>query len=342
MSTVRKVILIILSVLALMVIAAYAFLQVQLNKINRIRAEETQFTTESFDEDTTEEDTISEIDWGSNDKVPTEVKGVVNVLLVGQDTREPGQRARSDSMIILSMNSNNKRLCMTSIMRDLYVQIPGYSNNKINAAYAFGGFELLDKTIETNFGIHIDYNVEVDFNGFIHIINALGGIDIKLNEAEVSYMDGSSQYSDYSLQEPTKGLTVGINHLDGEAALKYARIRYVRTDNSHDDFGRTERQRIVIQTIFQQVRQRPWTDLLNLYNSVANDITTDMTNDQILTIGLTAYNLGADSISEYRIPEDNTYSGQRVHGMSVLVPNDWNVLRANMQDFIYGSTSTNQ
>ena len=339
MSTVRKVILVILSVLALMVIAAYAFLQVQLNKINRINAQETQFTTEDFDEDTTEEDTISEVNWGTIGKLQ-EVKGVVNVLLVGQDTRDPGQRARSDSMIILSMNSNSKRLCMTSIMRDLYVQIPGYSNNKINAAYAFGGFELLDKTIETNFGIHIDYNVEVDFNGFMHIIDALGGIDIKLNEAEVAYMDGSSEYSDYSLQDPTPGLSVGYNHLDGEAALKYARIRYVRTDNSHDDFGRTERQRVVIQTIFQQVRQQPWTELLNLYNAVVGDITTDMTNDQILSIGLTAYNLGADSISEYRIPEDNSYSGQRVHGMAVLVPNDWNVLRANLQDFINGASNT--
>lgn len=339
MSTVRKVILVVFSVLALMVIGAYAFLQVQLNKINRIQAEETQFTTEDFDEDTTEEDTITEVNWGdiiSDTQLP-EMTGVVNVLLVGQDTRVEGQRARSDSMIILTMDTNQKRLCMTSLMRDLYVQIPGYSNNKINAAYAFGGFELLDRTIETNFGVHIDYNVEVDFQGFIHIIDALGGIDIKLNEAEVSYMDGSSEYSDYSQQDPTPGLSVGVNHLDGEAALKYARIRYVRTDNSHDDFGRTERQRVVIQTVFQEVKKRSWGDLLNLYNSVAKDITTDMTNDQILTYALTAYNLGTESIAEYRIPEDDTYSGQRVHGMAVLVPNDWNVLRANVKEFIYGS-----
>lgn len=336
MSNVRKVILVILSVLALMVIGAYAFLQVQLNKINRITAEETQFTTENFDEDTTEEDTITDVNWGNVLNQSREIKGVVNILLVGQDTRETGVRARSDSMIILSLDSNRKKLTMSSIMRDLYVQIPGYSNNKINAAYAFGGFDLLDRTIETNFGIHIDYNVEVDFNGFIHIIDALGGIDIKLNEAEVSYMDGSSEYSDYSLQDPISGLSVGYNHLNGYAALKYARIRYVRTDNSHDDFGRTERQRIVIQTVFQQVKQRPWTDLLNLYNAVAGDITTDMSNDKILTLGLTAYNFGADSISEYRIPEDGSYSGQRIHGMAVLVPNDWDLLRANLQEFING------
>ena len=335
MSKVRKVILIVLAVLALMVIGAYAFLQVQLNKINRITTEETEFTTEDFDEDTDEPDTINGVDWGLNNGVETR-EGVTNILLVGQDTRVTGQRARSDSMIILTVDNNRKRLSMVSLMRDLYVQIPGYSDNKINAAYAFGGFPLLDQTIETNFGIHIDYNVEVDFTGFKDIIDTIGGIDIKLNEAEVAYMSGSSQYSGKSQQDPISGLVVGYNHLNGEAALMYARIRYVRTDDSHDDFGRTERQRIVIQTVFQQVKDESWGNLLGVYDEVASDLTTDMTNDEILSVALTAYNIGTSSIDEYRIPADGTYSGQTIRRMSVLVPNDWNTLRADLQEFIYG------
>lgn len=91
--------------------------------------------------------------------------GVVNVLLVGQDTRKAEERARSDSMILLSVNKNTNQLTMISLMRDLYVQIPGYSDNKLNAAYAFGGFELLDETIATNFGIAVDYNVEAQLQG---------------------------------------------------------------------------------------------------------------------------------------------------------------------------------
>jgi hypothetical protein len=75
---------------------------------------------------------------------------------------------------------------------------------------------------------------------------------------------------------------------------------------------------------------------LSLYNSVAGDISTDMTNDEMMSIGLTAYNFGADSIAEYRIPADESYSGQTIHGMSVLVPNDWNTLRADLQEFLYG------
>lgn len=340
MSKLRKVVLIILTVLALMVIGAYAFLQVQLNKINRLTVDETEFTAEDFEEDTDEEDTIDidSLDWGTIVDQPAEEQkeDVVNILLVGQDTRVPGQRARSDTMIVLSINRADKRLSMVSIMRDLYVKIPGYSDNKINAAYAFGGFELLNATIEENFGIHIDYNVEVDFEGFKDIIDAVGGIEVQLNKGEVNYLSGYSTYGQKHNDTPVSGLSVGMNHLDGEAALAYARIRYVATDNARDDFGRTERQRVVIQALFQKLKDQPWTDLLNVYNAVADDVLTDMTNDEILTLALEAYNLGVDEIDEYRVPEDESYSGQSVRGMSVLVPNNWDTLRADIQEFIYG------
>lgn len=338
MSKLRKVVLIILTVLALMVIGAYAFLQVQLNKIDRVTTEETEFTTEDFEEDTDEPDTIdiNSIEWGDSGVEIKNDNGVVNILLVGQDTRVAGQRARSDTMIVLSVDSVNKRLSMLSIMRDLYVQIPGYSDNKINAAYAFGGFDLLDATIEQNFGVHIDYNVEVDFQGFKDIVDAIGGIDVELNQAEVNYLSCYSDYGKKHNNTPISGLVVGTNHLDGTAALAYARIRYVATNTERDDFGRTQRQRIVIQNMFQKLKDEPWTDLLNVYSSVADDVTTDMTNDEILSLALTAYGLGVNEIDEYRIPEDGAYSGQYVRGMSVLLPNDWNTLRANVQEFVYG------
>ncbi|MCD7945828.1 MAG: LCP family protein [Clostridiales bacterium] len=344
MSKLRKVILVILAVLSLMVISAYAFLQVQLNKINRVTASETEYTTEDFEEDVDEEDTIdsSSIDYGTVENVET-AEGVTNILLVGQDTRVAGQRARSDTMIILTVDNDNGALKMTSLMRDLYVQIPGYSDNELNAAYTFGGFDLLDATIETNFGISIDYNVEVDFTGFQEIIDAIGGVTIKLTQSEVNYLSGNSQYSSKGGGNSFSGLTAGYNLLNGEEALAYARIRYVNTeDGSYSDFGRTQRQRTVIQAIFSQLKDQDFAALWSLYETVADDITTDMNNDEILSLAMTAYSLGVDSIEEYRVPEDGSYSSQTIRKMAVLVPTNWDLLRANLKEFIYGTGSTTE
>ena len=93
-------------------------------------------------------------------------KDIVNLLLIGQDRREGQDRQRADSMIMVTLNKKTKQISMTSFMRDLYVQIPGYSDNRINATYAFGGMDLLDSTLNTNFGVEIAGNVEVDFGEF--------------------------------------------------------------------------------------------------------------------------------------------------------------------------------
>lgn len=336
MSRMRKVVLVILTVLSLLVIGAYAFLQVQLNKVNRITARETVFTAEDFEEDGDPGDALTQVDWGTHTPV-TEADGVINVMLVGQDTRVSGQRTRSDTMILLSIDTVNRRLSMTSFLRDLYVQIPGYSDNKLCAAYAFGGFPLLDAAIEQNFGVSVDYNVEVDFQGFRDIIDAVGGIDIRLNQGEVDYLSGATDDGrKHSGTDPISGLQVGINHLDGDAALAYARTRKVNTDTSHDDFGRTERQRTVIQTVFHQLKDRSWLELLSIYDRAAGSLTTDMTNDQILSVALAAYQLGADQIEEYHVPEDRGYTDEWAGSMLVLVPTNWDALRANLQEFLYG------
>ena len=108
------------------------------------------------------------IDWGNADIQVMEDEDVSNLLLIGQDRREGQDRQRSDSIIICSVNKEKGKIVLTSIMRDLYVPIPGYKDNRINAAYQFGGMELLDEVIEENLGIHIDGNIEVDFDAHFH------------------------------------------------------------------------------------------------------------------------------------------------------------------------------
>lgn len=326
-----RVLLIVLAILLAICVAVYAFVQGELGKIGRLGI--TKFTSEDFEQDGSGADTIEAVDWGEAD-IATSVEGVVNVLLVGQDTRNPEQRARSDSMIVLSINKNTNQLTMVSLMRDLYVKIPGYSDNKLNAAYAFGGFELLDETIAANFGIQIDYNVEVNFGGFKDIIDTVGGIDIELNEAEAEYMN-SPDFVDDMGAKLERQLSPGLNHLNGQEALCYARIRHV----GNSDWERTDRQRKVIQTVYSQIREENWTKLLDIYSSVADDLTTDMNNTQIISIAFSAYSMGLESINSYRVPADHMYTNERINGMDILVPKDWDTTRSLVKEYLYSEDS---
>ncbi|MCD8190804.1 MAG: LCP family protein [Clostridiales bacterium] len=311
---VLRVLLIVLLVLVLIAGGLFIFIQVKLGAINRV------FSTDYGDE-STDITEIEAVDWGEAG-VATSVDGVVNVLLVGQDTRT-GERERSDTMIILSINKNTQQITMVSLMRDLYVQIPGYSNNRLNAAYQYGGFELLDATIEENFAIVIDYNVEVDFEGFEDIIETLGGIDVELTEAEAEYINGK-------MDQDT--LTEGVNHLTGEEALWYVRTRKV----GNSDFERTERQRRVLEIIYEDLMDASWLKLLKVYDSVADNITTDMTNTQIISIAYSAYTMDLSEMNSYRIPADGTYYNAILGaGMEVLIPNDWDETRALLWDYLY-------
>lgn len=322
-----RVLLIVLIILLMLCAGLAVFSGIKLGKINHLGA--SIFTKEDFEQDASGADTIDAVDWGEAD-IATQVDGVVNILLVGQDTRGE-ERQRSDSMIILSINKNTEQMTMVSVMRDLYVQIPGYSDNRINAAYAFGGFELLDATLEQNFGVVIDYNVEVNFNGFKDIVDKVGGIDVELTEAEVEYMN-SARFASTMHYKKEQNFTVGLNHLDGTQALCYARIRRVG-----DDFARTQRQRTIIQTVYQTAKEQSWTKLLDIYDSVADDLTTDMSPLQLVSVAFSGYNMGLDSINSYRVPSDGSYRNETIKQMAVLVPIDWNATRAEMKEYLYGT-----
>ena len=134
---------------------------------------------------------------------------LVNVLLVGQDGREGDETARSDSIILCSYNRSSKKLVMTSFLRDLYLPIPGHGSNRVNAAYAMGGIELLEQTLEDNFSLHIDGGIEVDFSQFSGIIDLLGGVELTLRQDEADYLN----------RELGASLTEGPQQLSGEEAL---------------------------------------------------------------------------------------------------------------------------
>ena len=263
-----------------------------------------------------------EVTW---DTAPDELVGlekdVINILLIGQDRRAGQGRQRSDAMILCTVNVKNKTLTMTSFLRDLYVQIPGYKDNRLNAAYQFGGMPLLDAALEVNFGVHVDGNVEVDFTGFQQVIDLVGGVDINLTAAEAAHLNKSHR---------SWGLQAGMNHLNGEKALAYSRIRYIGTD-----FGRTNRQRTVLTALLNQSKNLPYTQLMELVEQALGLITTDMTNMEIMQHAVALIPLLKDlEVQTQYIPAEGTYKNARIRGMSVLVPN----LEANRRILIESLT----
>jgi LCP family protein required for cell wall assembly len=161
----------------------------------------------------------------------------VTILLLGSDTREVGVRGNSDSMMLLRMNPDKKIAYLISIPRDSWVDIPDHRKNKINAAYSYGGPDLAAETVEKLTGLTINHYVNIDFQGFKDIINALGGIDIDVEKKIRDHFSGR-----YIKFDP------GMQHLDGDEALDYVRVRHV--DN---DFQRAGRQQQFLSAIMEKV-----------------------------------------------------------------------------------------
>ena len=298
------------------------FLNFTLNHINR--AESTKAIPRSeqdFERDGDEPDTISPEDviWDGTDVEVMKDTDIRNILLIGQDRREGQGRQRSDTMIICSINKRTDKIILVSLMRDMYVPIPGYDDNRINAAYAFGGMKLLDQTIEEDFGIHIDGNVEVDFEGFIKSMSRVGNLEIELTKEEADYINKNLKRG---------SLKAGRNMMDPEQVLMYARIRKV----GNADYQRTERQRIVLQTAFAKLRQSDLRTIINVANDILPNFTTDLTNRQIMgyiyTVVVRNMSISRDT---FRLPIDGSFASERIRGMAVLVPD----LERNREALVY-------
>lgn len=261
--------------------------------------------------------------------------GVTNILLIGNDSRENGEDGRSDAMILLSISNKTKTIQMTSLLRDMYVEIPGHDGNRLNAAYAYGGAELLMETIEQNLGISVNRYVLVNFEAFANLVDAVGGVDLELTNDEVQYVNGylveynmltgkpeGTDYLDASLS--------GMIHLNGPQALAYTRNRYIGTD-----FGRTERQRKVLSAVIKNLPKAVVTNPVGLMDGLLPNLTTNLTSGECYGLGLQAGKLLTYEIVQGSVPVDGSYQNATIRGMAVLQV-DFEKNKEYLQSSIYG------
>ena len=252
----------------------------------------------------------NEIDWGEVYQTIGGEDNIVNIMLIGQDRRPGEDRARSDTMILVTFNKEKKTITMTSFMRDLYLDLPdGYYDDRINVAYYLGGMELLDKTLYENFGVIVDANVEVDFDQFKHIIDLLGGVEIDLSEAEAEYIN-TKMGGDY--------VSAGKQVLTGTQALWHARNR---STGGTSDFGRTDRQRNVLDALITAYKGQSTWDMLAMLDDILPMVTTDLTKSEVIDYVWALFPMLSEcEVITQRIPVDGGYYGAMILDMSVLVP----------------------
>lgn len=244
-----------------------------------------------------------------------------NLLLIGIDARPGEETGRSDTMMIVTLDPDGNVIKLTSIMRDLYVEIPGYKNNRINAAYVFGGPELLMKTIEVNFGVHIENYIAVNFSMLGSLIDAIGGLTLTV-ESDY-YMDRINAV--IKMDNKVLGIDIddglltqsGEQLMTGKQAQAYARYRYGTKDG---DFGRTARQREVITKIFDKLSSMTALDLMRLVVNNASDVYTNLSVSELASFAPVLISMKDAEIEEFRLPVDGGYKSRTISGMSVLVP----------------------
>lgn len=262
--------------------------------------------TEAQTEPTVEETTVPV------ETLPKE-PDILNVLVTGQSFREGETSRLADTLILVTVNKDTKVVTLTSFLRDTYVDLPDYMGhscgwNRINTNYALGyvwggtggAMEMTNLCIKNNFGIEVDYNVEVGFEAFEKVIDVLGGVRIDLTQEEADYINGLG-HDWLQVVEP------GENRLFGETALEYARMRKAEGD-SDSDIKRTARQRTLLTALFNKIKTKGVGAIQDLANEVLPMISTNMTNAQITECLLDVLPLLVDmTIETGTCPVEGTY-----------------------------------
>ncbi|MBC1355898.1 LCP family protein [Listeria welshimeri] len=243
----------------------------------------------------------------------------INVLLIGSDSRGADQ-GRSDSLMIAHYNTKTKTPKLVSIMRDTYVDIPGHGKNKINAAYSYGGPELVRQTIKENFGVDVEYYVVANFEGFPKIVDTLAPEGIKINAEK-----DMSKNIDVSIKK-------GEQVMDGKTLLQYARFR----KDAEGDFGRIRRQQQVLEALKEQALDvGDVTKIPDVIGKLQGYSSTNIPNGTLMSIGADFLLGKTKTMEKFAIPVEGKWHNERIEGAgSVLRLDDMAANAQALQDFL--------
>lgn len=239
----------------------------------------------------------------------TMVEGITNILLVGTDGENIEKGNRSDSMMVVTIDSKNKDIKISSIARDTYVDIPGYSTEKLTHAYAYEGIDLLKEVFKVNFNLDIDKYIVVNFVSFMDIMDELGGVEVNVEEKDINeinkYIDACYGYYKNKDEKDKEYITKsGVQRLNGYQALAFSRIRY--TDSA---FARDNRHREVAESVYKEFAQKGVETYKKCAEIILNNTKTNISPIEMMNLAYTVLKINDKDIDQFQFPLEEYRNG---------------------------------
>ena len=288
MKNFKKIVLILIGIILLIGLSGFGYVYSKLNKMY------------------VKDEVVKDIE---NTEEATIVDGITNILLVGTDGEYVEKGNRSDSVMLVTIDSKNKDIKISSIARDTYVDIPGYSTEKLTHAYAYEGIDLLKEVFKENFDLDIDKYIAVNFVSFMDIMDELGGVEVNVEEKDIKeinkYIDACyGYYKNKDEKEKEYIKEAGVQRLNGYQALAFSRIRY--TDSA---FARDNRHREVAQSVYKEFAQKGVDTYKRCADIVLNNTKTNISPMEMMNLAYTVLKINDKDIEQFQFPLEEHRKG---------------------------------
>lgn len=287
----RTILISILAIILFLIVTSIAYVLTTLNSVQKVEIKKDDASV-GIDKDLTFDDSIT------------------NIAFLGVDSRD-GDVGRSDATMVLTIDRKHNKVKLTSLLRDSYVAIDGHGQTKLNHAYAYGGPQLSIKTINSNFGLDIRDFVKVDFSQLVDVIDALGGVEVTIKDYELNQVNKYIKDVAKETHKTSTPVKVGTQTLTGVQAVGYTRVRYA----GNGDVERTQRQRTVINAIFDKIKTAGVTEYPSIVSKLLPLVDTSLSSSDIISIGISVLKSGLGNLEMAEFPLETKAKGQMIGGV---------------------------